>query len=205
MILISSIEKTKKDILYYQKVLKNRLGYNAKLIFDSYQLILNDEEFVGKINALIDKKVNPPNAVVKVAKQFISIFYNSDFLGLKEKITEVRDLAIHLLFNLKNEKIQDPIKNNIAIVDNMLPFDILRISLYAIKAIVSLKKNGTTTHARTILKSLKLPYVEIDEKNEGLINEEDKVYLDFDNNKLFVNPQGDFTSSAKKKLTKPTF
>ena len=201
----SSIEKTKKDILYYQKVLKNRLGYNAKLIFDSYQLILNDEQFVGKINALIDKKVNPPNAVVKVAKQFISVFYNSNFLELKEKITEVRDLAIHLLFNLKKEKSQDPIKSKIVIVDSMLPSDILRVSLYDIKAIVSLKKNGTTTHARTILKSLKLPYVEIDEENGTFINEEDKVYLDFNSNKLFVNPQGCFISNLKKKLTKSKF
>ena len=83
-------------------------------------------------------------------------------------------MAIHLLFNLKKGENPRPHLKQHCYRDNMLPFDILRISLYAIKAIVSLKKNGTTTHARTILKSLRLPYVEIDEQNEDLIQEEDK-------------------------------
>ena len=199
----ASIEKTKQDILYYQETLKNKLGYNAKLIFDSYRLILDDEQFVGKISSLIRKEISPPQAVVKVAKEFIDFFYNSNFSGLREKIIEIRDLATHLLFNLREEKNQASIKNNIAVVDNMFPSDILKIAIYGVKAIISLKRNGTTNHSRIILNSLKLPYVEVEAGGRKVINEDDSVYLDFNNNKLFINSKKVVVKNSTKERARP--
>ncbi len=187
----TAVTKTKETIIAQQRILKSKLGYEAKLLFDGYLLILEDEEFTGAIKGLIEENYPPPEAIIKVAKKFINFFYESNFEGLREKILEIRDLTNYLLFNLEEkQKKQELIKTILLLQERITPLDILRIFIYGVKAIIALKNNSTTNHTRIILHSLKLPYLEISaEYQKIIITTKDILCLDFSNNQLIVNPK----------------
>ena len=72
----------------------------AVLIFSAHLLILEDEQFTGRIRELIIDGVDALYAVNTVVNEYVQIFSNSTVPMIQEKILDVKDLGKRLGRNL---------------------------------------------------------------------------------------------------------
>ncbi len=186
-----AVARTHDQIDQAQTRIAERLPEAAKLIFNAQMLVLRDENFVGKIAALVrDGNDTPQHAVSVVATEYTEFFRNSGVDFLREKAADVEDVAYHLLQNLfeKEAPSADSTEGRIIVVAEFLPSDIFRIASEGTRGIV-LVGGASTAHATLLLKSLGLPAVFVNDERLLQIPDRVPVLLDAPHGTVFVNPE----------------
>ncbi len=155
----AALEMTRKQLEILQHQIEEKLSDAASLIFASHLMILKDHEFIGAMERLIDEGENPPEAVLKIASEYISIFSSSKNAYIREKVKDVEDLTVRLVGNLirEVESIAD-YNNKVLIARDLFPSDLLRLSSEEARGIV-LVSGGVTSHLSILARSLQIPMV----------------------------------------------
>jgi len=63
-------------------------------------MILKDPKFIDRIAHQISEGVTPPDAVRNVARHYINVFSSSSHAYIREKVSDMEDLAGRILKNL---------------------------------------------------------------------------------------------------------
>ncbi|MEJ2647050.1 MAG: phosphoenolpyruvate-utilizing N-terminal domain-containing protein, partial [Sedimentisphaerales bacterium] len=139
-----AINKTSLQLEKLQEQVGQKLSDAASLIFAAHLVILQDKYFVGGIDELIKTGTNAPEAILKVAKEFIESFATSDNEYMQEIILDIEDLVVRLINNLLSETEEAvKVKGRIIITRDLYPSDLLIISSEGAAGIVLV--GGTVT------------------------------------------------------------
>jgi phosphotransferase system enzyme I (PtsP) len=183
-----------------QKQAERTIADAASLIFTSHLLILKDREFQEKIEMLIRKGKNPPEAVLTVARKYIQVFLASPVEHLQEKSKDIEDIATRILVNmLKQETVLPGLKGRIVIMRETYPSDILRLALEKIKGAI-VTSGGTTSHVSILAGSLGLPLIIANEPALLNIDRDAKVLMDAELGNVYVNPEKEVLEGFRDKL-----
>lgn len=193
----AALKTTRNQLETLQKKIEEKLSDAASLIFASHLMILKDHEFVGAMKRLIEEGENPPEAVLKIASEYITIFGSSANTYIREKVHDIEDLTVRLITNLTSQT--EPLgnyKDRILIARDLFPSDLLRISSEQAAGIV-LVRGGVTSHLSILARSLNLPMVIANEP--GLIDLPDGtlVLVDAETGNVYVNPEPDVIESIR--------
>lgn len=183
-----ALELTQQQLEILQKQIEEKLSDAASLIFASHLMILKDHEFVGAMERLIEEGENPPEAVLKIAGEYISIFTASKNVYVREKVQDVEDLTVRLIGNLLREveSIAD-YNNRVLIARDLFPSDLLRLASEQARGIV-LVGGGVTSHLSILARSLGIPMVIANEPDLMEIPDETKVLVDGHTGIVYVDP-----------------
>jgi phosphoenolpyruvate-protein phosphotransferase (PTS system enzyme I) len=148
-----------------QNIMKDaaqKLGQENSEIFDYQLLMLEDKDFFDAIKSYITNEyVNCEYALDIVAKQYIDLFANIDNDYLKERATDVVDLARRLNFALRGKEMKTLSEVNedsiIAAVD-LTPSQTSGINKDKVKGII-LEKGGKSSHSVIISRSMGIPCI----------------------------------------------
>lgn len=185
-----AIELVEKKLKESTEALNERLPEAASLIFESSAMIMRDDNFLGKIKALIsDKDYSTPKAIVEVGNEFIKLFEASEDEYMQEKARDVEDLTLQLLEAVSEETPEYSIltRPHIIIADKLLPSDILRIAQGNVKGI-ALIAGGATAHVSLLVRSLDIPTIIVKELDLLRIPNGQEIIIDCANDYLYVNP-----------------
>ena len=177
----------------------------ASLIFAAHLVILKDKYFIGGIVKLIESGINPPDAVMQVAREYIENFAASDNNYMQEKIQDIEDLVVRLMNNLLSETEElGNLEGRIVITRDLYPSDLLILSSEGAGGIVLV--GGTiTSHLSILASSLRIPMIVSD--TFGLLDLSDgtSVLVDAEIGNLYVEPSDEvlkrFESQQKARLT----
>lgn len=185
-----AIELVEKKLKESTEALNEHLPEAASLIFESSAMIMRDDNFLGKIKALVaEKGYSIPQAIVEVGNEFIKLFESSDDEYMQEKARDVEDLTLQLLEAVSEETPEYSIltRPHIIIADKLLPSDILRIAQGNIKGI-ALIAGGATAHVSLLVRSLDIPTIIVKELDLLRIPAGQQIIIDCANDYLYVNP-----------------
>lgn len=173
-----------------QEHLGEELPEMGSLIFSAHLLMLHDDGFTGLMRRRIqDEEVNPPDAVVEVARRYIALFQASKNPYIREKVHDVEDLASRLLDNLLRGGREDRggWTGRIIIATEVFPSDILELASKRASGLV-LIGGGATSHVTILARSLNIPTVIVDTRALLRVKKSDVLLIDGGSGSVYVNP-----------------
>ncbi len=187
-----AVEKTEKQLEFFQLKIEEKLYDVASLIFAAQILMLKDVSFINAIVSLINAGDNPPLAVIHVVENFIQKFANIENLYLQEKSHDVRDVGIRIIENLlyEDEMVIQEFDNRIVIAIDLLPSDILKMSLSNVKGIILLS-GGVTSHISILAGSLQIPLIIADEEALFHLTPDTTIIMDAQQGNVYIDPSSE--------------
>ncbi len=175
-----------------QVALGQKLPEVASLIFEAHMMMLKDRAFVGTMREQIENGASAVRAVAEVATKYIGIFEASTHDYIREKARDVEDLALRLLRNLTGDEERGDAdwRGRIVIARDLLPSDILKITLADVAGIV-LIGGGLTSHISILVRSLSIPMIVTDDPQMVALEDGAVVLMDADTGNAYVNPGRD--------------
>jgi phosphotransferase system, enzyme I, PtsP len=183
-----AVAKTAKQLEQLQASVEKKLSDVASLIFTAHLLLLKDKEFTGSMIRKIEEGVEPPHAVISVARHYTNLFSLGSNAYIREKVQDIHDVCIRILGNLVDEyKDTCFCKDHIVIAQDLFPSDILKLSSENVQGVV-LVSGGVTSHLSILARSLKIPMLIVDSSRLLSIPDETPVMLDAEVGNFYINP-----------------
>lgn len=180
-------EMTMRQIEQLQRQTTVDLADVAVLIFSTHQLILEDDQFTGRIRGLIEDGVRPVEAIAAVVNEYVQIFSSSQMPMIREKVLDVKDLGNRLMRNLTDEETDSSdYGGQIIIAHELLPSDILKLSAENVEGLIV--SSGVTSHNAIISRSLHLPMVAISREEADSIEDGTELLMDGHQGILYLDP-----------------
>ncbi|MEN8254524.1 MAG: phosphoenolpyruvate--protein phosphotransferase [Verrucomicrobiota bacterium] len=182
-----AVEKTVKQINKLQRQTGEELADVAILIFSAHLLILEDEQFTGRIAGLIRSGTPAVKAISLVVNDFVEVFSSSKMPLIREKVLDVKDLGNRLVRNLLDQKAGEcDYRGQIIIAHELLPSDILKLSAENVEGFIV--SSGVTSHNAIICRSLGIPMVAIGrDLADGIANGEE-LFMDAGQGIVYLRP-----------------
>ncbi|MCW7753145.1 phosphoenolpyruvate--protein phosphotransferase [Desulfobotulus sp. H1] len=186
----AALDKTLAELNALQERFARRLPESASLIFTAHFMMLKDPSFRRRIEEKINLGLSPMAAVRAAAGHYIAIFASSSHAYIREKVSDIEDLACRLLRNLKPGEGKDAegVKNGgIALAGELFPSDVLKLVSEDVTGIV-LVSGGLTSHVAILCRSLQIPLVIVEESGVLRIPEGTPLLVDGAAGNLYVRP-----------------
>jgi phosphotransferase system enzyme I (PtsP) len=182
-----AIEKTALQIDKLQRQTSEELADVAVLIFSAHLLILEDQQFTGRISTLIQTGTEAVKAIATVVGEFVDIFSRSKMPLIREKVLDVKDLGNRLTRNLLNEEDgASDYRGQIIIAHELLPSDILKLSAENVEGFIV--SSGVTSHNAIICRSLGIPMVAISRELADGIPDGEELLMDAEQGIIYLRP-----------------
>ena len=191
-----AIDKTARQINNLQRQTGEELADVAVLIFSAHLLILEDEQFTGRISGLIQDGIPAVKAVSLVVNEHVEVFSNSKMPLIREKVLDVKDLGNRLTRNLLNETEDEcDYKGQIIIAHELLPSDILKLSAENVEGFIV--SSGVTSHNAIICRSLGIPMVAVERELADGIADGEELLMDAGQGIVFLRPGDEIRAKYK--------
>ena len=182
-----AIDRTAKQIDKLQVQMSEDLADVAVLIFSAHLLILEDEQFTGRISTLIQTGMPAVKAIATVVSDYVEVFSKSKMPLIREKVLDVKDLGNRLTRNLLDEKAEVcDYRGQVIIAHELLPSDILKLAAENVEGFIV--SSGVTSHNAIISRSLGIPMVAISRDLADGIADGDELLMDAEQGIVYVQP-----------------
>ncbi|MDX2110069.1 MAG: phosphoenolpyruvate--protein phosphotransferase [Verrucomicrobiota bacterium] len=189
-----SLLETRRQISAIRNEVEERLGEEEARIFDAHQMVLEDRALIEEtITGVIDSGYNIEHCFQKVASRYIEAFANIDDEYIKERVSDIRDVARRLLQNLmgKSDNALGRLSHEKVIVaEDLSPSDTATLEKGRVLAIVT-DQGSRTSHAVIMARSIAVPAVVGLHNASKQINPGDTILVDGYEGLLILNPKDD--------------
>lgn len=150
------------DLQNLEKKVATQVGQEEAAIFAVHRMLLRDPGFTKRINkSIADRHISAQAAVADALKYYEVLFAGSDDDYLKERIHDVRDVALRLsgyLSNYSQDHSDIPEGKSIVFADELLPSQAVALGDVDVHGIVT-QAGSQTSHAAIIARSKGIPAV----------------------------------------------
>jgi phosphotransferase system enzyme I (PtsP) len=184
-----AVRQTADQLKSFQQRVAERLPESASLIFTAHFMILKDAQFVGRMIKHIDNGISVPDAIKAAAKHYIDLFSASPHAYIREKTSDMADLAGRILKNLYEHSSEESSvgESRIVVARELYPSEILKLASEEVKGII-LVRGGVTSHVSILARSLQIPMVIADRPDLLNLPDGTPVLLDADIGNIYVRP-----------------
>jgi len=190
---------TEKELLEMQKAVEEKMLDVVALIFSAQIMMLKDQAMTGAIEEMIAKGIAPQDAVRAIVQKYVARFDQMTNEYVREKKYDVIDVGRRLLTNMVGASdTHDQYAAKVVIVRELLPSDILKLSLQKVAGIVLLS-SGVTSHVAILARSLNIPLVIVDEPQLLNIKNGSSILLDGAMGNIFIEPSDEVICAFQKR------
>ncbi|MPW26202.1 phosphoenolpyruvate--protein phosphotransferase [Alkalibaculum sp. M08DMB] len=173
-----------------EKAIKE-LGEEEAKIFDAHLMILDDPEYTGQIEQIINNdKIAADNATNQVTEQFVAIFGSMDDEYMKERAADISDVGSRLIRNIlgvKSQNLSEINEDVIIIAKDLTPSDTAQMNKERVQGFAT-DIGGRTSHTAIMARSLEIPAVLGLKDITSKAQEGDIIILDGLTGEVIVNP-----------------
>jgi phosphotransferase system enzyme I (PtsP) len=160
-------------------------------IFDGHRLILEDDEFAGRIRDTVEKGFSAESALFRVIDELSAQMLAVADGYLRERATDFRDVGHRVLRHLRQEDRRGAFAKPTILVAEELTLSQLTLVSHENLAGIALQSGGVTSHAAILARSFEIPtVVGIEHLMESVV-EGDHLVLDGNSGVVYVNPPAD--------------
>lgn len=187
----NAVEISKKHIATVQKNVLEEIGHEEAKIFVAHFMILEDSEYINKIeNRIRNDRLNAEYAIKEITEMFIRLFIGIDNEYMKERTLDITDVANKLIKVLHGIEIQEisKLKEQVIIVKkDLTPFELVRMDKEKVLAFVT-EYGGKTSHSIIMARTLEISAVVGLEGIMDRVNNNDLLILDGEEGIVVINP-----------------
>jgi phosphotransferase system enzyme I (PtsI) len=200
----AGITKTEKQLTELHQQLLDSVGEEQASIMSAHLVLLRDPMFIEEINNLIKNElIDVTSAVQTAANQFVQIFESMDDEYMRERATDIKDIANRLITNILGKNNQSSIDAEgsfILVSEDLTPSETVTLPKNRVEAIV-VAKGGKTSHAAILARSLGIPAIMgVGEKLTNDVKTGDSLIIDGSTGEIFINPNPEQISKYQKKI-----
>ena len=188
---MESLEKTRDELLELKQKVSRSMGDEFASIFEAHAMMVSDPAFADKVIQKIEsEQVNAEWALSEVQEEFQARFESFDDKYLRERTTDVRDVAERVLKHLQGVAHHDlsEIKHDVIIIaDDLTPSDTVHFNRRPIVGFAT-ETGGRTSHTSIIAKSLFMPAVIGVGRLTKSVDNDEMVIVDGYEGIVLVNP-----------------
>src|SRR3984893_9066756 len=157
-------------------------------IFDAHKMILEDDEFVGRIRDIVASGYAAESALFRVIDELSAQLLAVADGYLRERATDFRDVGHRLLRHMRKDERRSPFTKSTILVAEELTLSQLTLVSHENLVGIALESGGTTSHAALLARSFEIPtVVGVDHLMES-VAEGDNLVLDGNSGIVYVNP-----------------
>jgi phosphotransferase system enzyme I (PtsP) len=160
-------------------------------IFDGHRMILEDEEFVGRVRETVEEGYAAESALFRVIDELSAQMLAVADGYLRERATDFRDVGHRVLRHLRQEDGKGPFAKPTIIVAEELTLSQLTMVSHENLIGIALQSGGVTSHAAILARSFEIPTVVGVEHLMESVTERDTLVLDGNSGIVYVNPSSD--------------
>ncbi|HEX2120906.1 MAG TPA: phosphoenolpyruvate--protein phosphotransferase [Thermoanaerobaculia bacterium] len=188
---LESLEKTRDELLELKAKVSRSMGDEYASIFEAHAMIVGDASFADKVVQKIEtEQVNAEWALAEVQEELQARFSSFDDEYLRERVTDVKDVAERVLVNLQGVAHHDlsEIRHDVVILaDDLTPSDTIHFNRRPIVGFAT-EAGGRTSHTSIIAKSLFMPAIIGVPRLTKIVDNDELVIVDGYEGTLVVNP-----------------
>lgn len=188
---LESLEKTRDELLELKLKVSRSMGDEYAQIFEAHAMIVGDASFADKVVQKIEtEQVNAEWALAEVQEELQARFASFDDDYLRERVTDVKDVAERVLVHLMGVAHHDlsEIKHDVVILaDDLTPSDTIHFNRRPIVGFAT-EAGGRTSHTSIIAKSLFMPAIIGVARLTKIVDNDELVIVDGYEGTLVVNP-----------------
>lgn len=187
-----AIRQTAEQLDALQQRCAERLPESASLIFAAHFMMLKDPKFIDRMAEKIENGVPATRSVRDVARHYITLFADSPHLYIREKVSDIEDLAGRLLSNLTMPAPGGNGESNgrVVVASELYPSELLKLAAESVAGIV-LANGSVTSHVAIVARSLKIPMVVVQCPELMHLAEGTPVMIDGEVGNVYVDPSAD--------------
>ena len=201
-----ALESTTAQLKEIGLQVKALMGTQNSDIFESHQLVLQDQVLLDEIVRLIENELLPADlATQKVANKYIHSFERISDEFFRQRVVDVRDVTNRLIDHLTGwvhqqdlSKLENPV---ILVAKELTPSQTVQLEREKIAGIVT-ENDGVTSHVSILARSLGIPAVTGISNVLDLFATGDFLLLDGYLGKVIANPSEKTKGVYKQKLLK---
>lgn len=174
-----------------------QVGEGMAAIFAIHAMLLEDEDFVESIRALIrEKGATAEHAVRVVGRGFGAAFAAMDSPYMRARAVDIRDISRRVMRLLLKNHPQDPLREGPAILvaDEFLPSEVLDLDHRRLLGLIA-RKGSVDSHTSMLLRAYGIPAmaeVELDQEWDGHL-----ALLDGFDHCLYLDPDRELVETLR--------
>ncbi|MBF0569735.1 MAG: phosphoenolpyruvate--protein phosphotransferase [Candidatus Omnitrophica bacterium] len=194
-----AVSATEQELRAMQKEIEARFFDVASLIFSAQIMMLKDRAMLGQMEALVQKGMNPPQAIQAVIRDYAERFERMSNDYIREKRYDVIDVGRRLLEKLTGVSGRKArFSKKIVIARELLPSDALKLSSQGVAGIVLLS-GGVTSHIAVLARSLNIPLIVADDRRLLDVPADTMIAIDGNLGSVYVDPGKDFIAKFRER------
>ncbi|MCU1246317.1 MAG: phosphoenolpyruvate-protein phosphotransferase, partial [Acidobacteria bacterium] len=186
-----ALERTKAELLELKQKVSRSMGDEYGSIFEAHAMMVSDPSFADKVCQKIeDEKVNAEWALSEVEEELQARFQSFDDEYLRERVTDVKDVAQRVLTTLQgisHHDVSEITHDVVILADDLTPSDTIHFNRRPIVGFAT-EVGGRTSHTSIIAKSLFMPAVIGVKSLTKVVDNDELVIVDGYEGTIIVNP-----------------
>jgi len=186
-----AITRTRAEILGIRKKLSGQIGGEHSDIFNAHLLILEDRTLIEDVIGCIkNQQFACEFSFSSVIQKYFKAFAQIDDEYLRERISDIKDVARRLLHNLHGEKknmLESLEEEVILIARDLSPSDTASMDKDKVRAFVT-EVGGPTSHTAILGRSMEIPAIVGLDGASSEIKTGDRIIVDGTHGIVIVNP-----------------
>lgn len=200
-----ALERTREQLIYIKKQIREKIGKEHSFIFEAHLLILKDKSLYSNIEKCIKKeKCRAEWAISRVHDKYEKIFESISDEYFRQRKFDVSDVLSKIYRNLESsvQKKEDDDKERILVAHDLLPSEAaLKLSKGSVLG-VAIDMGGQTSHTAILARSLNIPAVLGLRNITQRVKDGDYLIVDGTDGEVIINPplaiRKEFFSKKKK-------
>ncbi len=185
--------RAEHDLLTLKDAVARKIGAAEGDIFAAHALLVRDPSFHDKVVGLVrEKRINVEAAVAEVNETFSHAFEEIPDPYLRERASDIRDIAARILAELAETRASEPQipEGAVVVADDLLPSVTARLELSRIAGLVT-ERGGRFSHTGILARAQGIAAVAGATGATTHIRTGDRVIVDGVSGVVFVNPDAE--------------
>jgi phosphotransferase system enzyme I (PtsP) len=193
-ILLQALELARQESQWLRKRAGELFAELDARIFETHELMLKDEHYIGIIESHIRENLAAPFAVKLATRELVKSMLDTGNALLSSRAADLRDVGLRILNALgevkQSKTVHDQAEDgNIVAAVELLPSDLIYLSTKRILGIMC-ETGGLTSHAAILARSLGIPcFMGIPGLTSYLQNGT-RVIMDGNSGLIYIDPDG---------------
>ena len=184
--------ETRREISKVRVQIAQTLGEAEAQIFDAHQMVLEDKALIDEIvRELKETRFNIEHCFQMVAQRYIDFFDSIEDEYLKERASDIRDVARRLLHTLLGKAFANVLsfsEDRVIVAEDIAPSDTASLDKGKVLGLV-LDTGGHTSHSVIMARSLGIPAVAGLHDATEVIDPNDDIIVDGYDGLVIINPK----------------
>ena len=178
------------------------IGEKEAQIFEAHSMILEDEELLSQIKAMItDEKVNAEWAVYKIIEGYLRVFEEMESDYMRERVVDIKDVGnriIRILLGIHTPDLAALEDAVIIVAKELTPSETAKLDKKKVLGFLT-ETGGATSHTAIMARTLEIPAVVGIKDLIQKVKTTDMVVIDGDEGIVYVNPETEIIKEYKAK------